>query len=102
MSAHRYKEEDPSQIKEKAENAFYHNYAQRTKGYQIHVKEDPEDRGDFSGYPCDTCGSRLGGNRTKCILMNTGTDAQGREHHIVNVLSCDDCIYYAANGKLPE
>lgn len=76
-------------------------YAERTKGYEIHTAVDPEDEGGFSWSECDTCGSRLGGNRTDCILTNPGRDAQGRAHESVSVRSCDDCLYYAAYGHLP-
>lgn len=81
---------------------FVREYKQRTKGYQIHTAVDSDDEGAFSWHSCDTCGSDLGGNRTECILTNPGVDKRGRRRRSKRVMSCDDCIYYAAYGRLPD
>lgn len=76
-------------------------FRRRTKGYNIFTTADSDDEGSFSRSECDTCGCRLGGNRTKCILTNAGKTKRGRRHPQVEVSSCDDCIYYAAYGYVP-
>lgn len=81
---------------------FLREYEKRTKGYEIHTNEHPDDEGSFSWSECDTCGSRLGGNRTDCILTNPGRDKAGRRRRAVKVSSCDDCVVFAANGTLPS
>ena len=69
-------------------------YEERTKGFQIHAPVDPGVEGDFSWRQCDTCGSKLGGNRTPCVLINPGSNKR------IEVESCDDCVMYATYGYL--
>lgn len=60
------------------------------------------DEGHFSWSPCDSCGSRLGGNRYPAHGYISGlTSAQGeRTHAHFNV--CVDCLQYHANGTEPD
>ena len=85
-----------------ADKKFLREYERRTKGFAIHTNLDPDDEGSFSWSSCDTCGSTLGGNRTRCVLTNPGKDKRGRRHKRIDVMSCDDCLGYAANGDLPS
>ena len=106
MSTHRYDPfedfKEPKEDFENLERDFTRRYQKKTKGYEIHSQEDPEDEGHFSWSPCDTCGSRLGGNRTTCLLTNPGVDRRGKKYPVVRVESCDDCLYFAAYGRLSD
>lgn len=81
---------------------FEREYAKRTKGFEIHSVGDEEDRDEFSWRQCDTCGSTFGGARTRCVLTNPGTNKRGRRRRAIEVSSCDDCVFFAANGDVPD
>ena len=53
------------------------------------------DEGSYSWQDCDLCGSGLGGDRY---------DAHGldKDHNIVHLDICVDCVMYVANGDEPE
>ena len=52
------------------------------------------DEGSFSWQSCDSCGSSLGGNRY---------DAHGFiDGDLYHFSVCSDCLFYHANGDLPE
>ena len=53
------------------------------------------DEPHFSWSPCESCGSSLGGNR----YAAHSTDADGNISHWD---ICEDCLFYFANGDLPE
>lgn len=52
------------------------------------------DEPSFSWHQCDTCGSRLGGDRMDSHAILDG--------EIVHMSSCIDCCMYIANGDEPE
>ena len=52
------------------------------------------DEGSFSWYPCDCCGSNLGGNRYSAHGFLNG--------HLIHLDICEDCMNYLANGDEPE
>jgi len=49
----------------------------------------------FSWSKCDTCGSKLGGNRYDAH----GFDANGA---VIHLDICEDCLVYFANGDEPD
>jgi hypothetical protein len=77
-----------------AEN-FLARYQAGMEGFQI-LAVDFDDEGSFSCYPCDVCGSHLGGTRYKATMCNPGLD--GDE---IEVSICTDCVMFSANGDLP-
>jgi hypothetical protein len=64
---------------------------------------DPEtgDEGSFSWSPCDACGSSLGGDRHAAHGLVSRTK-YGRKTHLIHLDVCTDCLFYTANGDLPE
>ena len=50
--------------------------------------------GSFSWHECDTCGSRLGGDRHEAH-----GEINGGWYHLS---VCTDCLLYFANGDIPE
>jgi hypothetical protein len=77
--------------------AFLRAYERRTKGFEIHTQTDSESEGYFSWRPCETCGSKFGGQRYDMVLTNAGPRQER-----VDVASCLDCLVFAANGELPD
>lgn len=55
-----------------------------------------QDEGHFSWEECDSCGSRLGGNRHYAHALPYDTD------EIVHIEICTDCLMFHANGDEPE
>ena len=53
------------------------------------------DEGGFSWHDCELCGSPLGGDR----YAAHGHDSNGE---IMHYDICTDCLFYIANGDLPE
>lgn len=49
----------------------------------------------FSWRPCETCGSRLGGDREAAHYLDS-------DREINHVSVCIDCLHYIANGDIPE
>ena len=58
---------------------------------QIYENEESS----FSWHQCDTCGSRLGGDRSN----GHGFDDNGE---VVHLSMCVDCVMFFANGDEPE
>ena len=56
---------------------------------------DQANEGSFSWSQCETCGSRLGGDR----FPSHGFSEDGE---IVHLDVCVDCLIYLANGDEPE
>ena len=59
------------------------------------------DEGSFSHAACDTCGSKLGGNRYAAhayIMLDGKSDLDVGPYHFD---ICVDCLQYFANGTLP-
>jgi len=54
-----------------------------------------EDEGHFSRYPCDTCGSRLAGQRHSA-------HAQAEPFGLVHLEVCEECLYYINYGRLDD
>lgn len=75
--------------------SFLERYEERHKGFDMHAIGDEI---GFSWRACDTCGSNLGGNRHACTVGRAGEGPAG----FVEVISCDDCVIFAANGQLPD
>jgi hypothetical protein len=62
------------------------------------------DEGSFSWQECDSCGSRLGGDRFKAHAIHKeafGPDAK-RPDDIHHIDICVDCVMFHANGDEPE
>ena len=62
------------------------------------------DEASFSWAECDSCGSRLGGNRHNAHAIHHeafGPDAK-RPDDIHHIDICTDCVMFHANGDLPE
>lgn len=53
------------------------------------------DGGSFSRYECDSCGSRLGGDRHAAHLLD---DKLG----VIHLDICTDCLIFHANGEEPD
>lgn len=53
------------------------------------------DEPSFSWRSCETCGSRLAGDRQAGHALDSNDD-------LVHLNMCTDCILYVANGDLPE
>ena len=49
----------------------------------------------FSWFPCQCCGSGLGGNRYPAHALDANNE-------IVHFVVCVDCLCYIANGEEPE
>lgn len=49
----------------------------------------------FSKYPCDCCGSTLGGNRTKYVGVTS-------TYERYDFTICDNCVYYNEYGRLDD
>jgi hypothetical protein len=57
------------------------------------------DEGSFSKSSCDCCGSSLGGDR----YAAHGIDKVGVPNaQIIHFDICSDCLFYIANGDVPE
>lgn len=54
----------------------------------------------FSWSQCDSCGSRLGGDRDKATGIPIGAGADADKY--ISMSICVDCTLYHANGDLPE
>jgi len=50
----------------------------------------------FSWYPCEVCGTHLGGDRHHCDGYNPTTK------EVYNYTVCFDCVYYAEYGQLDD
>ena len=59
---------------------------------------DIEEDGHFSSYPCDLCGSSLGGDRYAAHFF--ADDNPQKE--LCHIEVCVDCRLYLANGDEPE
>ncbi len=60
--------------------------------------------GGFSWAECDSCGSRLGGNRYNSHAIHKeafGPNAK-QPSNVHHVDICDDCLSFHANGDTPE
>lgn len=55
------------------------------------------DEPSFSWSHCDTCGSTLGGDRHPAHAF---TDDEQQD--LVHLDVCQDCLFYFANGDIPE
>lgn len=53
----------------------------------------------FSWRPCGICGTRLGGSRN---VWHRVDDPHGAREIIHEDDMCDDCLFFHANGDLPE
>lgn len=64
---------------------------------------DPEigDEGSFSWSSCDACGSSLGGNRHAAHGL-ISPKKYARRTEVIHLDVCTDCLFYTANGDLPE
>ena len=54
------------------------------------------DEGGFSWSRCDTCNSRLGGNRYSAHAVNTET------RETVHLAVCEACLCFIANDDIPK
>lgn len=62
------------------------------------------DEGSFSWSQCQSCNSRLGGDRHTAHAIHNeafGPDAK-RPDDIVHIDICTDCLMFHANGEEPE
>lgn len=62
------------------------------------------DEGSFSSFPCDSCGSKLGGDRFNAHAIHHeafGPSAKQPEA-IYHIDICVDCLMYVANGEEPD
>ena len=76
--------------------------------------EDPENptesdydgasEGGFSWSRCESCGSNLGGQRYPAhgVIADSPEQAQQDDHPIEHFEVCSDCLFFHANGDLPE
>ena len=64
-----------------------------------HADEDSVELG-FSWRGCDSCGSHLGGDRYTLAYVSPYKDGFGCD--ILELSSCQDCLFYCANGDEPE
>jgi hypothetical protein len=55
----------------------------------------PERESWFSWYPCECCGSHLGGSREYLYARDANDD-------IVQFIICVDCVYYIEYGRLDD
>lgn len=69
--------------------------------------EEAGDEGSFSWSNCDTCWSRLGGNRYAAHALipldkpkDPSRPLMGAE--VLHLEVCTDCLIFIANGDLPE
>jgi hypothetical protein len=64
---------------------------------------DPEtgDEGSFSWSSCDACGSSLGGTRHAAHGLISPKKFHKRTE-VIHLDVCTDCLFYTANGDLPE
>lgn len=63
--------------------------------YEIQAREE----GGFSWSACDSCGSRLGGQRYPAHgIIQKGA----MEGEVVHLEICVDCLFFHANGDEPE
>jgi len=53
------------------------------------------DEGSFSWHSCQSCGSSVGGERFAAHGVNENGE-------IIHFDVCQDCLFYLANGDLPE
>lgn len=62
----------------------------------------PIDEGSFSWRECETCSSHLGGDRHRAhaLMSDTPDNLQGKP--LIHLDVCVDCLFYIANGDLPE
>ena len=79
-----------------------------TQGEEIDSDDDQAlqayDEGGFSWSSCDSCGSRLGGNRYNAHAIHKeafGPDAK-RPNDTHHIDICADCLCFHANGDIPE
>ena len=54
----------------------------------------------FCWRKCDSCGSRLGGDRTPATMIPL--DYKAGEDTMIECEICTDCLFYWANDDLPE
>jgi len=73
--------------------------------------EDHQCEASFSWHQCDSCGSRLGGDRTPASGIITGcyddketeqAIADSGKCEIIDLSICVDCVLFHANGDVPE
>lgn len=64
---------------------------------------DPEvgDEGHFSWRECDACGSSLGGDRHAAHGL-ISPKKYAKRTVLIHLDVCTDCLFYTANGDLPE
>jgi hypothetical protein len=64
---------------------------------------DPEvgDEGHFSWSECDTCGCSLGGDRHAAHGL-IAYKPRARRTHLIHLDVCTDCLFFVANGDLPD
>jgi hypothetical protein len=75
-----------------------HDICCEHKAKRFWERGDIADEGHFSWQPCDFCGSRLGGDRYAAHAIFKDDETETIEHFEI----CEDCIFYMANGDLPE
>lgn len=65
---------------------------------------DCASEGGFSSSQCDSCGSRLGGNRYSAHAWRgpTGKGRDSWEEELIHLSVCGDCLCYLANGDVPK
>jgi len=110
-----------------ASDKFTHAISERWQGYVIdpgacrgckecyswlegEALENPTERdtsiaedGSFSRYPCDSCGSTLGGNRHHAhAILASSFGKPTKPGDITHIEVCSDCLMYHANGDLPD
>ena len=61
----------------------------------LHAVSIGDSEPSFSWMPCDSCGSRLGGDRFDAVALDD-------DKEIYELSICVDCAMYHANGELPE
>lgn len=67
-------------------------------GYHWSVGEG--DNG-FSYEPCDSCGTKLGGNRFCAVQINPTAPGPFGDR-VIQCSICEDCLMFHANGDEPE
>jgi hypothetical protein len=84
---------DPSEAFESAVMATVRNFGEKAS---LHAGS--EELG-FSWHSCDLCGSHLGGDRHEVVILYPGKAGLLEAE---TLSGCGDCLFYAANGDLPE
>lgn len=81
-----------------------YNIAPGCKGSLCEYAEDDTDpenhscEASFSWSHCESCGSHLGGNRSKAQAFK----ADNSDGTVTEIEICVDCLMWHANGELPE